>query len=143
MVVWYDLGSWPMTLTFKAMEFLKEEDICLHFFPCKNSAPCCDPPYPWDHDLNKIWINTTWVYFHTFHQVSEENYKEFSFYSEVSNSTCIMTHPTPRFHNLNNLNIQYRQRGSCIGPRYRHGTFIIPTIHHRVFCTFWGKTKLS
>lgn len=29
--------------------------------------------------------------------------------------------------------LQYRQRGSRIGPRYRHGIFIVPAIHHRGF----------
>lgn len=37
--------------------------------------------------------------------------------------------------------IQYRQRGFRIGPRYRHGTFIIPTIHHRVFLYFLGENQ--
>lgn len=34
--------------------------------------------------------------------------------------------------------IQYRQRGSRIGPRYRHGIFIVPAIHHRGFWSRYG-----
>lgn len=70
------------------------------FCPCKNSAPYCDPPYLWDHDLNKPESTLPEYTSIDFLRFPKKNYKEFSIHSKVSNSTRIMTHPTLKFHNL-------------------------------------------